>query len=477
MTITLFYILISLVVSFLVSRGIYNPIARLVSRVSATWADQKGKQGIRVNNEYEFLGRVYSDVMDRNKDMEDMIKSMKPLIKEKLFTNIVLGNVTDIKEITEKLTMLDIDFNLPNFIVFIQQIDDFNIFCQKYSEIDRHILKMKLVNMVEGLFSSRCSGVCFESEPDKLVSVINFDGSDNSVQQQDNIPGLIENVKKAVDESFPFTVTVGIGRMYKDITKVKLSYDEALNALKYKLYQGKNEIINIDDVNLAEPQTEEIYYHYRSEKQLIIINNLRTGNYAEVEAHVNELFEEIKEDKKFSYDYIQMVFKRITDSIVELIISYGKTVKEVFGSKRDIYRELSEKETMEDIQVWLLDICRVITDTINQINMSKTNKNIENILEYIDNNLQRDISLRDIADWIGLSSGYVSTLFKEYIGKNFVDYLNGKRVERAKQLMKDTRLNIKEVGFRVGFNNIQTFMRTFKKYEGITPGQYRENCN
>lgn len=470
--VTLFYILISLIISFLISQRIYNPIASLVRFVSNSLSDQSGKQDFSVKNEYEFLGKVYSDVLGRNKGMEDMIKSMKPLLKEKLFTNIILGNMIDLKEIIDRLNLLNIDFALPNYIVFVYQIDDFNLFQEKYNEMERSIYRLKLVNMVECLILNEYNGVCFESESNKFVSVINFSDNQDLIQEQEGILELVKNIKSKVESEFPFTVTVGLGRMYRNIEKISMSYKEALSALKYKLYQGKNEIININNVRI---ESEELYYYYQSEKQLLILNNLKAGNYEEVETIVNEMFNEIINNRKLSYDFVQTIFTRIVNSILELIVNYGKTVKDIFGSDCDLYKELTEKETFEDIRVWLLGICKAITGVVHEINITRANKNIEKVLEYIDQNLHKDISQRDVAEYIGLSTGYISTIFKEHLGKNYIDYLNGKRVERAKQLLKETRFNIREVGFRVGFNNIQTFMRTFKKHEGVTPGQYRES--
>jgi len=267
-------------------------------------------------------------------------------------------------------------------------------------------------------------------------------------------------------------VTVGIGRICKDIENIKISYKEALRALKYKLYQGKNEIISINNVKL---DSEELYYYYQSEKKQMIINNLKIGNYADVEEIVNNMCSEILNNKNLSYDYVQVIFTKVVNSVLELIVKLGRTVSEVFNRECDLYKELSSRETIEDMRTWLLEVCRAVTDTVNDINKNRANRNIEKMLEFIDENLHKDISLREAAEFIGLSSGYASSIFKEHLGVNYIDYLNGKRVERAKQLLKETRVNIREIGFKVGFNNIQTFLRTFRKFEGVTPGQYRDS--
>ena len=74
---------------------------------------------------------------------------------------------------------------------------------------------------------------------------------------------------------------------------------------------------------------------------------------------------------------------------------------------------------------------------------------------------------------MGYSSTYVSKIFKQTYGMSYIEYMNSKRIELSKQLLADTQLSVKEIGFRAGFNNMQTFFRVFKQCVGTTPSQYR----
>ncbi|WHH57688.1 helix-turn-helix domain-containing protein [Petroclostridium sp. X23] len=471
LVITYIYILLSLLISFAVSKGIYDPIENLMGLVLNFKQFPAKEEDRLIKNEYEFLGHAYSNVIDENRSMEETLEQLKPMIKEKLFSNLIMGINENVKEISEKLRFLDNDFSLTNFIVVAMQIDDYNQFCDNFNEIDRSLHKVKLINMVEQIIVHHQKGVCVEVEPDKLAVIINYNEYIKMMEAQTQALHLAEIIKNQVEKCFPFTVTLGIGRLYKDILNIKQSYREALNALKYKLYQGKNEIISISDI---EPQSNELYY-YHSEKEKIIINNLKTGNQKEVMILLDELVEEIYENGAIPYDFLQQIFARIISLMAEVLIELGLTVEGVFWSGYNLYTELSKRETLEDIRIWLTEVCRTITDAVNDMNMKRLDRNVEKILEYIDEHLHEDISLNDVAEWVGFSSSYVSRIFKENLGKNFVEYLNESRIAKAKHLLKETNFTIKEIGFRVGFNSIQTFMRTFKKYEGVTAGQYRDN--
>lgn len=468
--ITLVYVLLALLFAFLVSKGIYHPIQKLVSIIQASSMSSSATAAAPVQNEYEFIGNAYNSVIDRNKNMERILKNIQPLIKEKLFINLIMGRIENKQEINERLEFLGIDFTPANFMVIAMQIDGYGKFRDNCNEQERNLYIHRLLTLVESIICRREKGVCVELESDKIAAIINFNANINLIQAKENSLKIAMEIKDEVAKEFPFTVTLGMGRIYKNITDVNLSYQEAVEALLYKLYQGTNEIIDIDEI---EAQPEELYY-YDSEKERLLINHLKVGQRQEVDLLIEELFLEISENRTTSIKYVQQMFTRLISSIIELIINMGLTVDEVFGPGYNLYDEFEPNETIPEIKNWFSEICHKVIDCIERVHSKKCRHNIEKMLEYINDNLSRDISINDLAEWIGFSTAYVSKLFKEHVGRNYLDYLNWSRIEKAKQLLKSTRLPVREIGFKVGFNTIQTFMRTFKKYEGITPGQYRE---
>lgn len=116
------------------------------------------------------------------------------------------------------------------------------------------------------------------------------------------------------------------------------------------------------------------------------------------------------------------------------------------------------------------DYCRLVNKhaTINYSTL------IKNVIIYIDARLSEELSLKKIAEMNGVSSTYLSTCFKQETGKNFVDYVNGRRVEQAKHMLKTTRLQIQTVAQHCGFLDVQYFAKVFKKYTGKTPREYRD---
>jgi AraC-like DNA-binding protein len=88
--------------------------------------------------------------------------------------------------------------------------------------------------------------------------------------------------------------------------------------------------------------------------------------------------------------------------------------------------------------------------------------------------VSRDLSLDEVAEFVGLSKYYFAREFRRVTGYTFVTYVNLMRCERAKVLLAQNKLNIGEVGRACGFSNQSYFTRTFRAYTGRLPGVYRE---
>jgi AraC family transcriptional regulator len=98
---------------------------------------------------------------------------------------------------------------------------------------------------------------------------------------------------------------------------------------------------------------------------------------------------------------------------------------------------------------------------------------VQEIQEYLGENLHRDINLRAIAREASLSPYYFSRAFTACVGVPPYRYLIGLRIARAKQLLAATDLTITQICSRVGFRNLPHFTTTFRRHTGSTPTDYR----
>lgn len=98
----------------------------------------------------------------------------------------------------------------------------------------------------------------------------------------------------------------------------------------------------------------------------------------------------------------------------------------------------------------------------------------DEILKYLEQHYQEDLSLSSVAERFSLSPGYFSTIFKKKAGHNFVHYLTSLRIREAKRLLLETQMTISEVALAVGYSSASFFIRSFKKTEEISPSEYRK---
>jgi two-component system response regulator YesN len=101
-------------------------------------------------------------------------------------------------------------------------------------------------------------------------------------------------------------------------------------------------------------------------------------------------------------------------------------------------------------------------------------KMIEKAKLFIDNNYSRPISLRDVSESVMLNASYFSKIFNAETGEPFTRYLSRLRITKALELMKDPTLKVYEIAGRVGYDNTQYFIKTFRRFTGLTPNQYRD---
>lgn len=97
------------------------------------------------------------------------------------------------------------------------------------------------------------------------------------------------------------------------------------------------------------------------------------------------------------------------------------------------------------------------------------------IVRYMQEHLSEEISLTVLAEEFHLSAQYISQLFKNEIGVNFLTYLTSIRMEQARKLLLSTSLSIAEISEKTGYSDYRVFTKVFKKIEGVTPSQYRRN--
>jgi two-component system, response regulator YesN len=95
-------------------------------------------------------------------------------------------------------------------------------------------------------------------------------------------------------------------------------------------------------------------------------------------------------------------------------------------------------------------------------------------MDYINENYAKNLSVSDIAEQLNISTSYLNRVFKSKTGKSPLEYINGYRIKRSKELLMDKNYTLGEISAMIGYNDVHSFIKFFKKYESLTPGEYRK---
>lgn len=195
------------------------------------------------------------------------------------------------------------------------------------------------------------------------------------------------------------------------------------------------------------------------------------------------LSEELKIKFELEYSKLPVVKFDKIKSIAQMMFHISNYIVEEAILKMSL-NEVCDKNN-ENSKVQNNDSKYIDTEVVKEVSFDsdvnlKTNKKSEEespiikAIEYIDNNIYENITLDKISFVCNLSQCYFSKLFKKETGVNFVEYLNMKKISKAKQLLMNTDKPINNISLDLGFEDCGYFIRIFKKIEGTTPKKFRD---
>lgn len=187
----------------------------------------------------------------------------------------------------------------------------------------------------------------------------------------------------------------------------------------------------------------------------------------------------IREEENLRESYTEAVqaLREVDSHVVHIndIPAEAENAEEYPQELKDRYiRELQRCSTREEVKRWFQNQSREISRAMDSDREKQSESVMERAKVYIRQNFQKDLTLDEVSKIVDISPYYFSKLFKQETGENFIEYLTKVRMKNAEELLKDSHYSIKEICVMSGYGDPNYFSRIFKKYEGVTPSEYRE---
>jgi len=417
--------------------------------------------------------RLKNKILIEEKKQEEVLKTQtiieenRQLLQSKLIRSILKDSYDDYTYIREKAKLIQLNLNGPFYQIIVFNIDDQELIREKLKYKEMEYIKNSIFSIAEEILQENCNGTIFMSEFDYFVGLINLDKSDSI-----NLTSVLEEIKVAVQKYVKVTITIGIGNIYFNLQYINKSYDEAIFALRQKIYRGKNSIIHANEIANLTEIIEPADYPINEEKQLI--EALKAVDDASIKNVVAIIFEKLRQSL-VSEDNLKNYCAKLALMSVHTLEVMGIDIKKQLGVELNLYTEIKKYETIYDLQQWLITLLEKFTQQLNMYKSQKYKQMVNMTLEYIEKHYNENITLKVLSETVYVTPNYLSRIFKEETGENFIEWLNRFRIEKAKIFLKETMLKTYEIAEKVGYSDYKYFSYNFKKYTGISPRQYSNN--
>ncbi len=183
----------------------------------------------------------------------------------------------------------------------------------------------------------------------------------------------------------------------------------------------------------------------------------------------DEMKEEIRREQVADVEYIKKMYLFFLTSLFHMMWEDEERVEEKLA---DLGAQIEEAVCLEDLDR-VMESAVAVCGAAGRADYSAP---VRNAVSYMEEHFSKALSLSDVAFHVGLSSEYLSRLFKEETGVKFVVYLNNLRLKNALHLLETTQMKVYEVAEQVGYSNLSYFSTVFKKKFGQNPFDYKNNC-
>lgn len=394
-----------------------------------------------------------------------------PVLREKFLYDIIYELNTDESEILAKMELFNM--KIDSFKLVVVEDDGADDEENSVNQYDKHLYQFGIINTFEEIFSDIFQVINISLSNKRVAFILQNPNKKEEVSNTINDKSA--QLQEIIKNCFGFTVTIAISSEGTGPPQLPQKLKECHDALEHKFYIGSNSIIDYKDLNSFFKYED---YTILEKYQKSLLENIKSGNEDIVKAKLKNISEYIRGLNSINKEYFRNFYWNTISSINSIRISISNADNEKpFDKNKDIsslYKLIEKCEDLADLEGVLEEVALRVAAKVNNFNNKSLKLVLRKAVDYIQEHYKEQITLNEVAENVYVSTYYISRMFKKEMGKNFVDYLNEIRIEKAKELLKDVRFKTYEVAEMVGIPDAHYFSKLFKKHASVTPSEYRE---
>lgn len=275
---------------------------------------------------------------------------------------------------------------------------------------------------------------------------------------------IVEDLQQTVSEYFDLHITLAGGGIHDNLAGVHESYMEALEAEEFISILDQDSI-DYDDVrdNMLRK------YDYSMQAEERIVSAIRNNNVELATSFIDRVLERNFVENRISVNMRQCLLHALYCTLLKAADEKG-CIERININQNSFGIEQSPKELLQKYSKLVKNVC---TEEESQSECSVDKELCQKILFYVQENYQSyDLNISQTARYFRMSPSALSSMFKRETGKSLLKHINDVRIEKAIEFLH-AGYSVAETAEKVGISESSSFIRLFKKYVGVTPGQMK----
>ncbi|UQZ83735.1 HTH-type transcriptional regulator YesS [Paenibacillus konkukensis] len=465
LVVCLIIVAVFVIISWLGSRQMYNPIERLMREVGGKSPGGGGKR----SNEFDIISSQVQDLFQSKNKLEKEAQQHLQQALAYFLIKMFQGKVRrgDLMEKMEQFGFSGILSEWKIISVITLQIDTLEN--TRYGKEDLELLLFAINNIIEEIIPA---GVRLPPVFIEQTQVTMIGGDQPSEEFNGFMFKLTESIQQTVHKVLGLEISIGISLPFTDPKLASVAYREGLEALKQRIHLGGQLIISYANINEGKHQLN-LDYPYLTESELL--DAILLADEDNARQYLSNFMKIIFKHEMPPQEY-QISMVRLFTSLMVSMQESGVALNQLMPRGSSLYEELNALQMTTEIEEWFW--VRVISPLIS-IYRDRQNSQYhsisEKIIDMIHKHYDTDLTIEQCAAQLHYNANYLSGIFRKETNTTFSDYLSAYRFNMAKKWLTETDMTIKDIAERLRYLNSQNFIRSFRKLEGVTPGQYRES--